>query len=187
MEMDADEVTAWQKYFTSRGLKQPFEQIWEPVIPAEQVKPDRYAECMIPYYRFTGQAKRGIHVEDFDFHNEINIYFDAWDAVVERIDWRRHDIEMNDRFEIKSFTYKGYSRKVNHLVAYFDRATVWERVRKDDVSVVNILHGFTLAQICEFIKVATENNCTNVAALLLEYKESHFVDFDPMAEFSLDW
>jgi hypothetical protein len=67
--MTPDEVTAWQKYFTARGLKQPFEQIWEPVIDGTTVAKDRYKDCRIPYYRFTGQQKHGIAVEDYDFHN----------------------------------------------------------------------------------------------------------------------
>ena len=50
----------------------------------------------------------------------------------------------------------------------------------------NMLSGFSLAQITEFIKVATENNCTNVTALLLDYKNQNFADFDPMEEFSLE-
>ena len=41
MEMKPEEVTAWQKYFTSHGLKQPFAQIWEPVIPFEMCIRDR--------------------------------------------------------------------------------------------------------------------------------------------------
>ena len=46
--------------------------------------------------------------------------------------------------------------------------------------------GFTLAQITEFIRLATENTCTNVTALLLDYKNQNFADFDPMEEFSLE-
>lgn len=35
-------VAAWQKYFTRRGLKQPFIQDWEPVHTAKEIKVDRY-------------------------------------------------------------------------------------------------------------------------------------------------
>ena len=48
------------------------------------------------------------------------------------------------------------------------------------------LPRFTLAQISEFIKVAGESNATNVMALLLEYKNANFPDFDPMDEFTLE-
>ena len=56
----------------------------------------------------------------------------------------------------------------------------------DDISVEEILPMFTLAQIMEFINAASENNCTNVLAVLLDYKNRTFIDFDPMEEFSLD-
>jgi hypothetical protein len=43
-----------------------------------------------------------------------------------------------------------------------------------------------LAQITEFIDLASKNECFNVTALLLDYKNRAFVDYDPMDEFSLD-
>ena len=42
MEMEVEEVQAWQKMLTHRGLKQPFLQVWEPVCRPESFRPDRY-------------------------------------------------------------------------------------------------------------------------------------------------
>ena len=109
------------------------------------------------------------------------------DVYVEQIDLRSHDIRMEDRFEIMSFSFKTYTRQVNHIVAYLDRITVWDRVRNDDISVMDMMNAFTLAQIMEFIKTAQEANAVNVLALLLDYKNAHFADFDPMDEFTLEW
>lgn len=186
LEMTKGDIAAWQQYFVSHGLKQPFEQVWEPVVNAEDVSEDRYAGCMIPYYRFVGQAKRGITVTDFNYHDDIEIDVEDCRTEIERIDWERHMINMSDRFEIQKFAFKKLTRQVNHIIAYFDRITVYERIRKDDVSVKNILSQFTLAQIADFIKVANENNAVNVSALLLNYKNEHFADFDPMDEFVLE-
>ena len=186
-DMTKAELAAWQKYFTSHGLKQPFEQIWEPVVDSKSIQTDRYKGCMIPFFRFKGREKHGISIQDWDFHNQIDISFDGCDASVERIDWRRHDIGMDDRFEITSFSIgRSLTRKVNHIVAYLDRITVYGRILNDDISVVGMLPMFTLAQIMEFINAASENNCTNVLAVLMDYKNRTFVDFDPMEEFSLD-
>ena len=186
-EMKPEEVTVWQKYFSAHDLKQPFAQVWEPVISPATVKLERYKGCMIPYYRFTGQEKHGIQIQDYQFHNEIVITMADCNVDVERIDWRDHDIRMEDRFEVTRFDFTKYTRKVNHIVAYLDRVTVWDRVRKDDVEVMNLVPGFTLAQITEFVKVAQEANAVNVLALLLEYKNAHFADFNPMDEFTLEW
>ena len=186
MEMEKEDISAWQKYLVSHGLKQPFEQVWEPVIEPSAIKEDRYAGYMIPYYRFLGREKHGITVDDYDFHNGIEISFDDCQAEIERIDWQKHDIKMDHRFEVKIFRFKKYSRMINHIAAYLDRITVYDRVAKDDVSVAEFLPTFTLAQITEFIRIAQENNATNVTALLLNYKNENFGDFDPMAEFTLD-
>ena len=134
-------------------------------------------------------TKRGrlyVTVDDYDFHNGIEISFDDCQAEIERIDWQKHDIKMDHRFEVKIFRFKKYSRMINHIAAYLDRITVYDRVAKDDVSVAEFLPTFTLAQITEFIRIAQENNATNVTALLLNYKNENFGDFDPMAEFTLD-
>ena len=187
MEMDAADVTAWQKYFTRHGMKQPFQQIWEPVHSEKEIKKDRYFGCMIPYYRFLRQEKHGITVTDADFHNEIDIDFKDCSVDIERVDWRRHEIRMEDCFEVTDFRFKQYTRQVNHIVAYLDRITVWDRVRKDDLSVMDMIPGFTLAQITEFIAAAQEANATNVLAALLDYKNANFADFDPMDEFTLEW
>ena len=187
MEMNAEDLSAWQKYFVANNIKQPFEQIWEPVVDQNTVTKDRYKGCMIPYYRFTGKQKHGIFVEDFDFHNEIKIRCKNCTTVVERIDFGYHEINPEDRFEITEFSFGKYTRMTNHIAAYLDRITVYGRIAKDDVSVARLLPGFTLAQITEFIRIATENNAVNVTALLLNYKNEVFPDFDPMDEFSLDF
>ena len=186
IEMKKTEIELWQKYFVSHNLKQPFPQIWESVVGDGTIKKDRYAGYAIPFYRFRNQEKHGIIVEDYNFHNDIVIGFKDCDATVKRIDWSRHSIDNNDDFEITSFEYRNYTRQVNHIVAYLDRITITGRILKDDVSIGPSLPQFTLVQITEFIKLASENNCTNVTALLLEYKNSVFSDFDPMDEFTLD-
>jgi hypothetical protein len=57
---------------------------------------------------------------------------------------------------------------------------------KDDVSVALLLDRFTVAQISEFIRLASEHGCTNVTALLLNYQNEHFGEYDPLAEFTLE-
>ncbi len=188
MEMTQDEISEWQEYFLKNSLKQPFEQVWEPVIQPDEVKTDRYAGVGIPYFRFLKQDKHGISVVDYDFHNDIEISFAGCNADVERIDWTRHMISPNDRFEVKSFTFKEYTRQVNHIVAYLDKASIYNRVINDDKTVAQYLHNLTLAQLSKFIDLAAENNCPNVSAILLEYKNENYKDADTMAEFTLgDW
>ena len=76
---------------------------------------------------------------------------------------------------------------MNHIVTILDGLTVEDRITKDDVTVAEAFPGYTLAQITEFISAAQEAKATNVLALLLEYKNAHFADYDPMDEFTLEW
>ena len=187
MEMSKTDIAAWQAYFLDNGLKQPFEQVWEPVIQEEDVHPDRYAGLSIPYSRFLNAEKHGIRVYDLNFHNDISICFSGCSADVVRIDFVRHMISPNHGFEVRQFNFWKYTRQVNHIVAYLDKASLCNRILKDDASVTQYLHNFTLAQVMEFIRLASENNAVNVTAALLEYKNEHFGAVDPTVEFTLDW
>ena len=186
IEMETAVIEAWQKYFTSKGLKQPFSQIWEPVIEKDEIKEDRYKGCLIPFYRFRSQEKHGITIEDYNFHDEIVISFKDCNTNVERIDLHRHEIRNDDNFEITSFSFKDYTRQVNHIVAYLDKISVYDRILKDDISIAMSLKEFTLAQITEFINIALEHNCTNCLAMLMDYKNKTYSSYDPMDEFTLE-
>lgn len=188
MDMEKGDVVAWQKYFAAHGLKQPFAQVWEPVIDPATIRKDRYKGIMIPFYRFAKQEKHGITVRDEDFHNIIDISFKDCDATVDRVDrHKRHYIDYKEDFEVTYFGFRKYTYRVNHIVGLLDKWTMYDQILKDDASIVEKLPEFTLAQIEEFLKLATDNNCTNVTAALLEFKHDNFEDFDPMAEFTLDW
>lgn len=184
-EMKPDDLLLWQKYFVQNNLKQPFEQVWEPKYNLSSIMKDRYKGIMIPYYRFINQEKHGIFVTDEDFHNDINIRLSFCKSEIHRIDWDRHSISANDRFEIVSIIPKEM-RMASHIIYYFDKCTINERIAKDDVSILGNLNTFTVAQIEAFLKIAIENSATKVTALLMDYKNEHFSEFRGMDEFSLD-
>lgn len=188
MEMDAVSVESWQKYFTARGLKQMFPQVWEPVFAPDSVQKDRYHGYTVPVLTLAGQKKHGMGVDDLHAYSDS---FYPWltecSIEAEPSEWR-YVPGMNDDFffTLGDFTFRRYTRWTNHIVGWFDRYLIVEKIKKDDVSVDDMLPGFTLAQITEFIKIAAENSCANVMAVLLEHKNQHFTNFDPMEEFSLD-
>lgn len=186
LEMNDKDIACWQKYFTERKLKQPFEQIWEPKVK-EDIQENRYAGCMLPYYRFLNQEKHGITVKDQDYHDDIDITFQDCDATVVRIDWARHSIDVTDRFEITSISLKSLNRKTNHIIYYLDKCTIFGKIEQDDASALQNLEGYTVAQIDSFLKYAVEKGSTKCTALLLNYKNEHFADFANIDEFTLDF
>lgn len=188
MEMNKALVESWQKYFGGKGLKQMFQQIWEPVFDPETVREDRYRGCTVPVLTLSSQKKHGIGVDGLGAYSEgFELWLTDCELEAEPSD-RRYVPGVNDDFyyTLGKFTFTKYTRWTNHIVGWFDRYLIADKIKKDDVSVYNMLPGFSLAQITEFLKLATENNCTNVTALLLDYKNQNFADFDPMEEFSLE-
>lgn len=191
MEMKPEAVTAWQKYFTSHGLKQPFAQIWELVVDFSKIKENRYEGVEIPAYRFKGQEKHGIELEiHLDrFAAEVHLD-DCWlqvdsGALFDNLFFDEH-YALDHCLTLLKFEYRKKSRRSNHIIGLLDKWTVYGRVLKDDVSIVKQLDRFTLAQVTELLNLAVENQCTNCTAVLLEYKNRKFLDFDPMDVFTLE-
>ena len=183
MEMDKEDVAAWQRYYTARGLKQPFEQVWEPVREASQISPDRYAGIPIPVVYLRHAERRGISCDWYyvnDYSNSRYLDINGFKVSAE-------ETAEQDKLQIASIKPNTWNRRTNMVISYLDRLTVYGRIAKDDVTVMDLMDGFTLAQITEFIKTAQEANAGNVTAALLEYKNNTYPDFDPMAEFTLEW
>ncbi len=183
MEMDKEDVAAWQRYYTARGLKQPFEQVWEPVREASQISPDRYAGIPIPVVYLRHAERRGISCDWYyvnDYSNSRYLDINGFKVSAE-------ETTEQDKLQIASIKPNTWNRRTNMVISYLDRLTVYGRIAKDDVTVMDLMDGFTLAQITEFIKTAQEANAGNVTAALLEYKNNTYPDFDPMAEFTLEW
>ena len=102
-------------------------------------------------------------------------------------DWR-YTPGVNDDmyYTFGEFSFSAYTRWTNHIVGWLDRHVILNKIKCDDASIENMLQGLTLAQITEFIKIASECTSSNVMAILLDYKNRAFGGFDPMDEFILD-
>ena len=177
MEMESRDLEEWRKYFNDNKLKQPFEQIWEPVTTS--VKNGRYDGCTIALYCLMNKEKHGITML-----SQSELRMTDCSASIKLIE--SHSDWINNVFEIQDFKFDKYTRAVNHIVSIFDKGTVEGRIKKDDISVEPYLERFTIAQIMKFIDIASKNNCNNVLALLMNYKNKHYSDYDPMDEFILD-
>ena len=143
------------------------------------MKPGRYDGCTIPLYMLMNKEEHGIIME-----GQSRITLKDCTAGLRLVEG--HHDWVNNEFEITDFRFKKYTRQVNHIVCHLDKGTVSGRVKKDDITVAQWLDRFTLAQIMGFIDLAAKNNAVNVEALLLQYKQEHFEEFDPMDEFTLD-
>ena len=74
-----------------------------------------------------------------------------------------YQTDTSSHFYVKLFTYKSGGD------------LSWNSVRRA-----------SLPQILKYIRIANESNAVNLTAMLLEYKNEHFSEVDPFAEFTLD-
>lgn len=82
---------------------------------------------------------------------------------------------------MKDFTFGTYTRQVNHIVYLLDKWTIRQRILKDDPTIGTLLDSFTLPQIMSFIDLSTKNECVNATAVLLEYRNEHYPEYDGFA------
>ena len=187
-EMHSSEIKNWQRYFIDHGLKQPFEQIWEPVYKENEISKDRYEGCTLPVYRFMGKKTHGIDVWGY---NEYSEYFGVSLIDCELEVWTElrpftHENAANAVYELGEFTIKHFSRYANHIVYLLDKWTIEDRIGKNDPTIGAVLDGLTVAQVCDFIALAAEKKSTDSLAVLMDYKNKNYDDFDPMTEFTLE-
>ena len=135
MEMDKADVTAWQKYFSDNNLKQPFAQVWEPVRDPAQVKEDRYKGCRLEVYQFSGKDKHGIHAYGVHaYSDDFGFELDDCELGYDCDTWRLDEIK-GVYYTLGKFSFKKFTRKVNHIITILDKMTVADKVLKDDVSI----------------------------------------------------
>lgn len=176
MEMEAAIVRDWRQYFIDEGLKQPFLQMWEPVVDFDGVAPDRYKDFKIRAYYLRGQEKRGIRQRNLSYC-DFDYTFDDCAAQVTYNADERHAITAEDYCIIENFQVEARSRKANHVVAYLDRICFYPRIASGDMTILNDISDVTLAQLLDYIDIATKNEATELAAGLLEYRDEHFAEY----------
>ena len=189
MEMDKAEVTAWQKYLADNKLKQPFAQIWEPVVDQTLFKESRYEGCLIRDFYLKNHEKMGISIEwyTFEYAERHYLSINGFDVNYERVMVTEDNGDETDRVEITSIKPKKWNRRVNMVLAFLDKITVYGRIKKDDVSVMQQMGRYTLPTIIDFISMAQEAGAVNVTAALLEYRNNTYPDYNVMDEFVLEW
>ena len=181
MELAASDVSAWQEYFRSHSIKQPFEQIWERVIDPDEVMTDRYKGCQIDPLYLKKQEKRGINCwESWGGYYDVSLYIEGFDV----------DIKVGTggagTIEISYLHPQNWDRRANTVISFLDRITTRERIRKDDISVMELMQRYNAAQITDFLNTAIENKAVNLTAALLSYKQEHFPEYDAFSEFTLE-
>lgn len=187
IEMTEKDVCLWQEYFSKNKLPQPFEQIWEPIYKEEEIHEDRYKGTSIFWRRVQNVDKHGIHFIDENYHGYVGFELEDCELEHQLSGWLgRHWVSDDARFELGKFKINKFSRKANHIIYLLDKWTILDRIKKDDIKVMDMIEKYTIAQIMEFINIAVESESTQLTAALMAYKEEKFKEFDAFDAFTLE-
>ena len=78
--------------------------------------------------------------------------------------------------------------EINAILFELDRFALKTFITRDEVENLNqkVLDGFSAAQIIEFIDFASVNKADNCTAVLQEYRNEKYPEYDAFSEFVLD-
>ena len=179
MEMTKEDVTAWQKYFTRKGLAQLFSQIWEPVIEESSFSPDRYSGIVfdpadLRYRENAGISFRWFGSVAFKYSNDLTI--------------KGFSVEYGNapmgKVYIQKLQPDKWGRRTNLIIGILDRIALYPQIRNDSLTS-DSLDGFTLYQIMRLIELAVSEKSLDSMIVLLNDKHEHFGDLFPMKDFIL--
>lgn len=119
------------------------------------------------------------------FDPENDMFFDDVSTLHYAVDEKSGDLTLGD-FSVKR---SNNIRKLNAILLELDRITLSAQIRNDNVEAIEEkqLDDLTVSQISDFIKLATESNAANCTALLLDYKNKKYPEYDNFDEFVLEW
>lgn len=185
MEMELNEIDNWRHYFTKNMIRQPFEQIWELIINFDYIKPDRYQSVKINKKILSGKSAHGIY-----FYYSDNY----WVMDSASISFMNKELELElseaqideDYVVLGELKINKQGRLANHVIYLLDKWTIFGRIAKNDISIMEYMDQYCASQILEFINVATKNNAEELTAALLDYKHKKYPDLDTFSDFLLE-
>lgn len=203
LDMEPEDIVRWQRLLVDKKQSLLLEQVWEPVRQSKNtVDSSRYSGAVISSKERnllkTRLKRRGINVSagevqrEYDhragkyvFDPENDMFFDDVSTLHYAVDEKSGDLTLGD-FSVKR---SNNIRKLNAILLELDRITLSAQIRNDNVEAIEEkqLDDLTVSQISDFIKLATESNAANCTALLLDYKNKKYPEYDNFDEFVLEW
>ena len=204
IEMNKQEISDWENYFSTAGLKQPFSQImYEPIIHWEKKDLSlRYDGTVIPGKERNAMKKalheRGVQVKSgevnrtynhrtgkYEFGDANTMFFGNSLSIEYRVNEKTLEITLG-----RCSLNPNYSlREMNTILKEVDKAAIASLIIHDidDALIDENLSQFTVAQISEFIELSTKYNSHRWTARLLDYKHKTFPLSDSITEYTLDF
>lgn len=199
LDMTAEQIKLWQDRLLAAGTKLLIEQVWEPIATVQSTGTYRDAvltkEERNEFKRVLGQKAISVKSEndysEFDHRAYRYVFSDTGTMQVGKkvkIEYRVSEQTGETTLITIRCPFTVMTRELNAIFFELSRVCVKSAIRQDAVNKLPALltSQFTAAQISEFIRLAQACGSVNATVTLLEYKQKHFADLDPMAEFTLD-
>ena len=200
LDMKQEEVTEWREYLIAHNIKQPFEQIWEPIFNLNDYYGSQELSGLtistserntmkktlktkgINVYSDTIESEYDHRAGSYLFSNRNTMHFDNYaDA----------EYTINDDKSITFESIRGLSGNkyaANTILLSLYKILMEQDIKndRDDRLDNDKLDLFTLAQILTFITIANDNNSTRCKAVLLDYKNNTYPDYNVLDELTLE-
>jgi len=202
MEMSEKESKEWQRYFTDRELRQPYAQVWEPVITWEKESVcKKYTNVRITakqrnslrsILKNAGITMKADEMEKrydsrsgrYEFSNKSTITFGNCFRLDYTVSENNGELTFGQGVPLVS----PGDREMNKVLFELDRMVISYCVSLDDDGGMRnmSLEPFTAAQISEWLNIAISKKSSRCTAFLLNYKQEHFAQYENVEEFTLD-
>lgn len=197
IEMTDKQVREWQEYFLDNGLKQFFRQVWEPLSfrKPEDIDPGRYENFRITVGQILSLENQGLVSYNYNYEFITEFCFAGGIRIPGELESQGYFLTAHGtnnpitfgKMEIPESIGQKELRKLNRAFSCLDGWVISDKIRTDDDGFLQgALAGQTLAQIKEYLDLAMESNAEKCKALLLDFRNKNYPDYDYVTEFSLD-
>ena len=200
LDMTKDEIEQWQARIIALQKTLLIEQVWEPMVVLKKAIDicTRYEGAVLTKEE-RNEFKRLLKAKaiavksmeqnaefdhrsySYNFSNQNTMIIASYIKLDYVVDEKTGDTTLGkmNRAEL--------NRTLNTVIFELDRLCTKHHIITDNSEAIseNILDGFTLAQITEFIDIASSNNSTNCTALLMDYRNKTFNEVDTFCMFVL--
>ena len=203
LDMSKADIEKWRRYLLDNKKSLLIDQVWEPVIACSPNRmSDRYSGIELTN-KERSSLKSTLKARNIDLRSDVSEgKYDPYQGIRVFSDTNIMNLgnSMTVTYKIdpdtKSITFGSDLKlgsaaskyEINAILFELDKFAVKNFISKDDAEGLNqaILDGFSVAQIIEFIDFAANNKSTNCTAVLQEYKNKKYPEYDAFSEFVLD-
>ena len=203
LDLSGEETEKWRKYLLTNEISLLIEQVWEPVVAYNPRKVSgRYTDIVLTN-KERSKLKSTLKAKNIDIRSAVNegrydpyqgarVFSDTNSmslgssmTITYKIDPDTKDITLGSDLKIRNTASK---YEINSILFELDRFAVKSFIARDEAENLNqaILDGFSAAQIIEFIDFASENKSANCTAVLQEYRNDKYPEYDAFSEFVLE-